>query len=113
MDHVLEREPVTKKMPEWVPVIFANGIDDDTPGLLAAMSNEKVQFGEKIYQPTEGIYIRGKDIRLRQSMTIYTKEHTIHICVPDGQSVGDIIIHEPPTCRDIHFNFCHFGIDVK
>jgi hypothetical protein len=41
----------------FVPVIFANGQDNDLPGIIAAIENRAVQFDEKIYQPGEAIEI--------------------------------------------------------
>ena len=36
---------------DFVPVIFANGEDDDLPGIAAALQNEAVQYGEHVYLP--------------------------------------------------------------
>lgn len=52
--------------PSWdfVPVIFANGEDDDLPGLTAAIRNERVQYGDRIYKHGEEIIIHDKVLRL-------------------------------------------------
>lgn len=66
----LEEKPKTKKLPEFVPVIFANGIDDDTPGFVALFTHEKVQYGEKIYKPNESIHITNATMVITRSMVI-------------------------------------------
>lgn len=53
-------KPIVDLKTLFVPVIFANGIDDDLPGLLAAFMNEAVQFEDHIYQPRDRIVIIGK-----------------------------------------------------
>lgn len=40
---------------DFVPVIFGNGEDNDCPGLLAAIGNERVQYEDTIYKPNESI----------------------------------------------------------
>lgn len=42
------------------PVIFANGEDDDLPGLEAAMQNRAVWFEGKRYAPGQTLCIRGR-----------------------------------------------------
>ena len=49
--------------PRIVPVIFANGEDDDLPGITAALENEPVQYGDRVYEAGASIIIR--DVRLR------------------------------------------------
>lgn len=44
----------------FVPVIFANGEDDDLPGLEAAVTGGPVQFDEKIYRTGDRLEIRGR-----------------------------------------------------
>jgi hypothetical protein len=43
----------------FVPVIFGNGKDDDTRGLLAALLNEPVYLEDRVYQPGEDMTICG------------------------------------------------------
>lgn len=43
----------------FVPVIFASGRDDDLPGIVAALKNEAVQYGDRIYKPDENITVDG------------------------------------------------------
>ena len=52
----------------FIPVIFANGEDDDEPGLTAAANNEIVQFDETVYQPGQPITITNRQIRISGRM---------------------------------------------
>jgi len=54
---LLKPKKKTDLRSQFVPVIFANGRDDDLPGLQAAVRNEAVQFDERIYQPDESLQI--------------------------------------------------------
>ena len=54
----------------FVPVIFANGEDDDVPGLVAAIEHKPVQFDERIYAPDEDIVISGRSILLKQKIYV-------------------------------------------
>jgi len=62
--------PVTAPKFELLPVIFANGEDDDLPGLVAAVLNEKVQFDERTYAPGEPIEIVGRSLLLSKGLCI-------------------------------------------
>lgn len=56
--------PKAKRLPRFVPVIFANGDDDDAPGLQACADNEAVQFDGRIYEPNEEVTIVGRHLVL-------------------------------------------------
>ena len=67
---------------DFVPVIFANGIDDDAPGLLAAFGSERVQYKDKIYEPNESIHLIDAVIGLSKPIGMrdaYTGRHTISL----------------------------------
>jgi hypothetical protein len=80
----LDERPTTKSLPRFVPVIFANGEDDDGPGLQACFDNEAVQFDDRIYEPGEPVSIFGR---------------RIVICAP---------IVSKGLGRHKHFENCHF-----
>lgn len=67
-----KRPPAKKReardLPRFVPVIFANGEDDDAPGVQAAFDNEAVQFDERIYEPDEDIVIVGRTVLLLKTV---------------------------------------------
>jgi hypothetical protein len=97
----------------FVPVIFANGKDDDLPGIIAAIENRAVQFDEKIYQPGEPIVIYWREIRLScNRLAILGQGDT----PPDGWE------HNPPNCvviveaqrpRKIRLRHCIFLMGAK
>ena len=45
------------RLPEFIPVIFANGEDDDSDGIQAAVNNKKVLYGDTIYQPGQDLVV--------------------------------------------------------
>lgn len=49
---------------DLVPVIFANGEDDDVPGLKAAFDGQRVQYLNKVYDVTEDINLHGAFISM-------------------------------------------------
>jgi hypothetical protein len=93
-------KPKTELDVEFVPVIFANGEDDDTPGLIAALKNEKVLFDENIYLPFERIEIIKRDLVITEKIFCYTEGEEVEI--PDGY-VG---VCQPKDCRFTFIQYC-------
>jgi hypothetical protein len=95
----------TKHAPklDFVPVIFANGEDDDIPGIVAAIENKRVQFDDKLYEPGEPLSV------VRRKLVISRK-----LCaVSDGteppercRSAEWVVAIEPRDHRQIVFHFC-------
>jgi hypothetical protein len=54
-----------------VPVIFSNGRDDDTPGLVAAFENKRVQFRDRVYEPFETIELRDEVLVFSASCFVF------------------------------------------
>lgn len=54
----------------FLPVIFANGEDDDVPGLVAAIANKPFQFDDRIYKRGEELVIDRRTIRLSATLII-------------------------------------------
>lgn len=54
----------------FIPVIFANGEDDDLPGLIAAVRNERVLYGQKVYEPDESICVRNRTLVLSRGLYV-------------------------------------------
>lgn len=54
----------------FVPVIFANGEDDDIPGLVAAIEHKWVQFDGHIYKPHEDIVIHNRHLVMSRSIYV-------------------------------------------
>lgn len=77
----LKTHPRARPLPRFVPVIFANGEEDDAPGLQAAFDNDAVQFDGRIYEPGEPIAITGRHIVLGVTVNDTTRPpgRKIHI----------------------------------
>jgi len=89
-----------------VPVIFANGVDDDLPGLVAAIQNSRVLFGERIYEPGEPLVIERRILRASRRIFVVGPGH-------DGAGLSDewVRAEQPADGRhvllshsDIYFN---------
>lgn len=85
--------PLTDLATLFVPVIFANGQDDDTPGLVALFSNEAVQFDERVYQP-------GGLIKIAHRAIVMTRNILIRIAPPGHSLAIGIYGHRPPPALD-------------
>lgn len=105
LDDVIKREPTTvaRKMPEWVPVIFANGEDDDTPGLIACFANEKVQYGERVYRPDEDMVITGVSMVITKGIRLLSGEGSMTIA-PGAAEIIDISLSE--GFRKVEISHC-------
>jgi hypothetical protein len=100
---------VPKNMPEWVPVIFANGEDDDTPGLIALFTNEKVQLDETIYKPGEAVTIVARRLVVTHSFKIVYSDGSISFFVRTDEE-PHMTCHaplsgRPVTITDSNFHF--------
>ncbi|AOG04216.1 hypothetical protein [Bosea sp. RAC05] len=58
-----------------VPVIFANGTDDDLPGLVAAIGNGRVLFDERVYEPGETIVVERRNLRSSRRIFVVGRGH--------------------------------------
>lgn len=104
--------PITKLLPRFVPVIFANGDDDDLPGLIAALTNEAVQFDETIYDPGVSIYVGGRPgerryLRLRRAIRV---EWANGDSLQFGLGSDLVVIRPVPSPRQLHFDHCTFNV---
>ena len=78
-----------------IPVIFANGKDDDLPGLAAAFKNETVIYNKRLYKPDEDIKVFGKTLILVcHGIFILSVDH------PEPENPNDwTLIRYPKTGR--------------
>lgn len=90
---------------EFIPVIFANGTDDDIPGLVAAIRNEKFQFDEKIYQPDEPLIIDNRKIRITKRLIVIGNDDNYED-LPNSEEW--VIIRQPENERHITITNCLF-----
>lgn len=44
------------------PIIFANGLDDDTNGMIALLLNQRVRFDDVTYEPGERVVMTNKNL---------------------------------------------------
>lgn len=113
MDIALLDRPETQSKFELIPVIFANGEDDDTTGLIAAIRNQKVLYEESVYQPGEPISIYGKTLYCAKSIAIFGP-----FCEIGEEYLNDpawICIRGAHPGRKIDIDSCHldFGRGAK
>jgi len=101
MDTILLERPVSKEMPEWVPVIFGNGEDDDTPGIVASLTNEKVQVGDVIFAPGEDVYVENMHIIIKCHLTIINEKGRLEFF-----GSGPEVTVRPAPGRTTHFSDC-------
>lgn len=98
-----------------VPVIFANGRDDDGPGLVAAAANERVLFDAKIYEPDENIDIVGRNLALSApGVTVVDCDGDV-IHMPPGMppTPGYLIVRYSRMARQIAISRCHIKLNVQ
>ena len=76
-------------MSKFVPcrVIFANGKDDDTPGIIAAIRNERVAYGEHVYEPGDPLRVDNVALRLTRPIAVVS---------PDGGLIGGLGLNLSP-----------------
>lgn len=105
----LWRVPSVKRKEEpafdFVPVIFANGVDDDLPGFEAAVKNERVQFDEHIYEEGEALLIDKRELYFSiHHVTILGVGRKVPSCCPPDTYV----IQQREDTRPITITNCTF-----
>lgn len=111
MIELLER-PEEKTMPEWVPVIFANGADDDLPGFVAMFENRKVQLGDKIYKPDEAMILHDLRLRLSRQLKVVLLEGTITFIAGRPWSEDrDVVVLHHRNGRNITITHCRVTVE--
>jgi hypothetical protein len=84
--------PRTETHLRFVPVIFANGEDDDCPGLEAAFTNKEVLFDDRTYRPGEDIVIHRRKLALSKGFSIIAHNYKIDFTHANRD---EILIIEP------------------
>ncbi len=80
MTDVIEKR-FTKLNIEWLPVIFANGEDDDGPGVAAYISGKKVQFDDEVFPPEKDLHIVGRFMVFDRKLEILSEKHPNDKCI--------------------------------
>lgn len=112
-DRTLWRVPNVKRrkevLPDFVPVIFANGEDDDLPGFEAAVWNQRVQYDDHIYEVGEAIRIVGRNMYFSvRQITVLGHDAPLSSALPDSY-----IIREPKEHRSISIEDCTIYMGKK
>lgn len=81
---------------DLVPVIFANGTDDDLPGLVAALGNARVLFDDRILEPNDPLVVERRILRISRRVYVLGPGH-------DGVGFSDewLRVYQPPGGRGI------------
>lgn len=98
-----QREQVMKKL-DLVPVIFANGEDNDVPGLLAACHGQRVLFKDKIYEPTENILFDYEIFAIKENLAIRADNGALYSFIDIVKLNSNFTVHTPT--RNLIFNCC-------
>lgn len=94
--------PRTDLRDMFVPVIFANGEDDDIPGVIAAIEDRPVMYEDRIYQPGEAVTVVMKRVLFTKGLHIIQHGFESKIPTPDGW----VRIVEAPGAREVTFAHC-------
>ena len=85
----------TESRVDFLPVIFANGIDDDSVGFVAALENARVLFDDKVYQPGEAIKIIGRKMCFDRGVIVTNTDDDIIMALGPAQTAIKVAVHEP------------------
>ena len=95
-----------------VPIIFANGRDDDLPGLSAAVENKRVRFNDRVYEPGEYLNLGGQTLNLACRRIIVCNRGETQYLAPlniDPSSLGPTVqMNVPANGRRIELHLSRF-----
>jgi len=98
-----------KKAPQkadLVPVVFANGVDDDSYGIAEYLSGGRVFYLDRIYSRKNTLLIRGRKLRLKRGVIIKTSQGHIDLASSDDP-LRPVVVSGPKMILD------HCEIDVR
>jgi len=72
-----------------IPIIYADGIRDDTAGWVAAVQNQRVMYDGKIYEPDENITIN-REMKFERNICSLGEEYDLPAAVDDTWIVARI-----------------------
>lgn len=81
-----------------IPVLFANGVDDDLPALRAIVGNRHIMFDGKIYAPNEKVTVTGRTLSFSCGAIVVHHNGKFQSMEPDsGPKPGSTIVtlHQP------------------
>ena len=85
-----------KPLPRFVPVIFANGVDDDLPGIAAALRDEAVQYDGVIREPGEPV-VSNCTSRLCVDHIHFISGGAVVFCADNGLADAPLELHMAAT----------------
>lgn len=106
LDAARAAERKAKPPPRFVAVIFANGEDDDLPGIAAAVANEAVQLDDRVYEPGDAISIIGRNLHVSEPFRVHGAEGTFDI----GKNPCVVLNIDASGGRVVYFENCLFTV---
>ena len=95
------------KLPDFHAVIFANGEDDDLPGISAAFRNEPVYFLDRLHAPGAPVMVSYKQIRLSSYVAFEDDRGNTLAVMGDGVGAPHVIrLPGPGPKRPVMFSHC-------
>jgi len=108
------KAPRTDLRSMFVPVIFANGVDDDLPGIAAACKDEPVQYEDVVYKPGEAITLYGVTLRIFASGVKFVGDgEPLELRPSPCDESGVAVVHVRETGRAVSFDHCNFLFGAK
>lgn len=86
-----------------LPKIWADGVHDDVPGLIAAFRNEIVEFDGEIVAPDMPVNIQGRSVAMSCQLLVLGEG-----AADEEPADGWIIVRLPKPHRPIAIEFCTF-----
>lgn len=100
-------KPETRKAVEWLPVIFGNGEDDDTPGFCAVFMDEKVLIADDVCERGETAVIEGLRLVIDRRIDIVHPSGKVSTFGTYWPEETAIRLKEPETRRHIFITNGH------
>lgn len=85
----------TKTAIDFLPVIFANGEDDDSVGFAAALENAPVLFDGRVYRPGEAIKIIGRKMCFDRGVIVLDPDGEIIMALGPAHTAIKVSAREP------------------
>lgn len=104
-----QQQPKTDLSALFVPVIFANGEDDDLAGLLATFRDEAVLFGDRVYQPGEDVSVIQRSLRMSRRLRVLNPSED----APTGLDETWVVVRQPVNSRFVTICDCSVFLDLK
>ena len=92
---------------EAIPVVFANGEDDDTLGLVATLSNQRVIYEEDTYEVGQDVRIEGRRLLISRPLLVVGHGQSPTVDLAEfGHPDGPIVVEQPASPRCVTIANC-------